>query len=194
MTKYIKTTFLSVLALSAFAVITPAANAQEGDDRGFSIGGRGSHFDPKDGDGQWSGGAQLRFFLSDTFALEGSADFRRDEYDTILGETEVQTIPVQASILGYLIKANPVGVFFLAGPGWYYTRIEPPSPFDDKTDHRFGFHAGGGVEVRLNESWSIDGTYRHIWLEEFESQDSSVSEKEFDDSGEMITVGLNLSF
>jgi opacity protein-like surface antigen len=160
---------------------------------GITFGPRASYFEPEDGDGQWYGGAQLRFFPGRAFGIEASADVREDEYGEEPFETEVQTIPLQASALIYLIPRKPVNVFLLGGAGWYLTRIDPPVG-DDDTDDRFGLHAGGGVEFHLHDRWSIDGSYRYVWLEEFKSRDQNLTDKEFDDSGSQITVGLNYRF
>ncbi|MDO8756970.1 MAG: hypothetical protein Q7J64_03065, partial [Elusimicrobiota bacterium] len=43
---------------------------------GVSLGGRGAYMKPKDGTGQWGGGAQLRFHIGSALAIEGSADLR----------------------------------------------------------------------------------------------------------------------
>src|SRR4051812_14673317 len=81
-----------------------------------SLGGRGTWYDPKDGDAKWYGGGQLRFYGS-TFGLEGSADYRQDEQ----GGTKVETFPVQASLLAFIMPGSPVRPFLLAGTGWYFT-------------------------------------------------------------------------
>jgi hypothetical protein len=46
----------------------------------------------------------------------------------------------------------------------------------------------------LNESLSLDATYRYIWLENLSSKDLNVLDKTYSDSGAMITVGLNFLF
>jgi len=42
--------------------------------------------------------------------------------------------------------------------------------------------------------WSVDSTYRYIWLEKVQSRDQNLSDKQFEDSGHMITIGLNNHF
>ena len=83
--------------------------------------------------------------------------------------------------------------FVLAGGGWYYTNVNGPGGFSD-TQNRFGRHVGGGLQWMLNKSWSIDGTYRHVWLESLDSKDQNIKDKNVDDNGHMVTVGLNLHF
>ncbi|MBI4397148.1 MAG: porin family protein [Elusimicrobia bacterium] len=170
-----------------------ASGAEAGGDFDFqsgSFGFRGMYFEPKDSDeGDWHGGVQLRLFLVPAFALEGSVDYRQNDF----GETELNVFPVQASALIYLLPDRRLSPLLLGGAGWYYTQVEGPGAFDD-TDHRFGTHAGGGLQVGIGESVSLDTTYRYIWLEEFKSKGADLTEKEFEDSGHMVTVGLNFHF
>jgi opacity protein-like surface antigen len=158
----------------------------------FSIGPRASYFTPKDADkGEWSGGAQLRLYMTPALALEGSVDYRSNDYGDFV---TVKTYPVQASILAYLMPGAVWSPFLLAGGGWYYTEVEIPSIVVKQTKSRFGAHAGAGLEFMLNEYMSIDGTYRLIWLEKLSSQDENALDKEYDDSGSMITIVLNFLF
>jgi hypothetical protein len=79
-----KRAFLA-LALLAPAGLVRAGDMDMDDLGGVSFGLRGTYFDPKDADeGSWFGGAQLRF-LGSYIGLEGSVDYRKDEYanDTI---------------------------------------------------------------------------------------------------------------
>lgn len=182
-----------VLAAIAFAVVTAPvvarADAKEG--TGVSFGPRAAYFIPEDDDADevWYGGAQFRAYFSDDFALEGSIDYRETEF----GPVDVQSYPVQASLLLNLIASEDFKFFILGGAGWYYTRIDVPVG-DDETDNRFGPHAGAGLLVPLSESLSIDVTGRYIWLEEAESDNPNVLEREYDDSGIMATAGLNFHF
>jgi opacity protein-like surface antigen len=158
---------------------------------GVSLGGRAAYFDPKDADDTtWFGGAQLRLFFSRAMALEGSIDYREDEYP---GQVQVRTYPVQATLLAFLMPDSPLSPFLLGGAGWYHTTLEVPGVPDD-TDSRFGLHAGGGLELCLSEHLSLDGTYRYIWMEGFESGGADLTKKEFNDSGHMVTMGLNFYF
>ncbi len=154
-----------------------------------SLGGRATYFDPKDADGQWYGGAQLRVYPSRYFALEGSVDYRRNHF----ADTRTDTYPVQVSALIYPFGTKRLSPFFLGGGGWYYTHVKGPGGFDD-TQNRVGLHAGGGVQFFLNKTWSIDSTYRYIWLEKVESRESNILDKQFRDNGHMITIGLNFHF
>jgi hypothetical protein len=159
---------------------------------GISLGGRGMYSKPKDADkGEWSGGAQLRLHITPAFAVEGSADVRQDRF----GDTVVDIIPVQASLLLYLFPGQVVSPYLLGGAGWYYTHIKAGSPFDDRTDHRFGPHAGAGLQAWLNKYWSLDGSYRYVWLSAYRSRDAAHPlGRDINDSGYMVTGALNYHF
>ena len=155
-----------------------------------SIGGRATYWDQNNGPDRWFGGAQLRVHPSHYFAIEGSADYRREKFDE---GTKTHTYPVQASLLIYPFGTTRVAPFILGGGGWYYTTVDGPGNFED-TQNRFGAHAGGGLQFFLTNHVSFDGTYRYIWLEKLESKGVSLDDKIFDSNGHMITVGLNFHF
>ncbi|UPT75126.1 MAG: porin family protein [Elusimicrobiota bacterium] len=175
------------LALPAGAVTDDGVTV--GSRSGVSFGGRGSYFKPKNAaDGNWSGGAQLRLHMGPIWALEGSGDIRQDRF----GGTTVDVIPVQASLLAYLLPGKVVSPYLLAGAGWYYTHVRDAN---DSTYHRFGPHAGGGLQAFLNKHWSIDGSARHIWLSSYRSQDAANPlGRDIDASGWMATAALNYHF
>ena len=154
-----------------------------------SIGGRATYFDPKEGDANWFGGGQLRLHPFKFLAVEGSVDYRK----TDINSTTVRTFPVQGSALIYPFGTKRLSPFILGGAGWYFTNVEGPGDFD-KTQHRFGAHVGGGLQLFLSEHLSLDSTYRHIWLEKIESNDAALHDKQFRDNGHMVTFGLNLHF
>lgn len=155
----------------------------------LSIGGRATYFNPKDGDPNWFGGGQLRLHPFKFLAIEGSVDYRK----TDISSTTVRTFPVQGSLLIYPFGTKRLSPFILGGAGWYFTNVEGPHGFD-KTQQRFGAHVGAGLQLFLSEHLSLDGTYRHIWLEKIESKDASLHDKNFQDNGHMVTFGLNLHF
>lgn len=158
---------------------------------GLSIGGRGAYYKPQDIGGQWSGGAQVRLGLGPAIALEASADVRQDR----IAGTVVDTIPVQVSLLAYLLPGKVVSPYLLGGAGWYYTHIRDEAPFGESRDHRFGPHAGAGLQAWLNRYWSIDGSYRYIWLSAYRSRSAAHPlGREIRDRGWMATGALNFHF
>jgi opacity protein-like surface antigen len=155
----------------------------------LSIGGRATYFDPQDADGEWYGGAQARLYLGRYFGIEGSADYRRNNFNG----TRTHTYPVQVSALIYPFGSTRLSPFILGGGGWYYTTVTGPGNFDD-TQNRFGAHVGGGLQFMINRRFSIDSTYRYIWLERIESKNQNITDKKFQDNGHMVTIGLNFHF
>jgi opacity protein-like surface antigen len=155
----------------------------------FSIGGRGTYYDPMDGQSRWFGGGQVRLYPFKYLAFEGSADYRRQETEG----SRIHTYPVQVSALIYPLGHARLAPFLLGGGGWYYTTVKGPGNFDD-TQNRFGLHAGGGLQFFFNNRISIDSTYRYIWLEDIRSKDQNIRDKDFNDNGYMITSGLNFHF
>jgi opacity protein-like surface antigen len=181
------------LVVWAMMIAVPAAGAdglfEQVNIGPVSVGGRATYYDPKDASGEWYGGAQVRLHAFRFLAFEGSADYRRNDF----GNTRVHSYPVQVSALIYPFGTMRLAPFILGGGGWYYSTVKGPGNFDD-TQNRFGFHAGGGLQFFLNKHWSIDSTYRYIWLERIESKDQNVVDKKFNDNGHMITIGLNFHF
>lgn len=161
----------------------------------ISLGGRGAYYDPGDGDGVWYGGAQLRWHMTDVLALEGSVDYREEDLgknDTLF-DLDARVLPIQASLLVYLLPQSRVTPFLLGGGGWYSTKVEI-SGLGDETQDRFGAHAGGGLQFFLDRSWSIDATYRYVWLEGIKSKGRSLTETRFKQDGPMATAGINFHF
>jgi opacity protein-like surface antigen len=186
---------LCVLLLSPLFAFSVPALADDGilqqvDIGLLSIGGRAMYYDPKEGDANWYGGAQVRLHPWHYFAIEGSADYRRNDFGS---GTRVHSYPVQVSALIYPLGTTRLAPFILGGGGWYYTSVNGPGGFDN-TQNRFGLHAGGGLQFFFNKHFSIDSTYRYIWLEKIESKDQNIVDKKFNDNGHMITIGVNFHF
>lgn len=188
----------TILAVSLAALISLPAALQAADDesltagrRGLSLGGRAAWFEPDDaraGNGHVFGGAQLRVHATRVLALEASADYRQQKFQT----TTADIYPVQASLLAYLAPDWRASPFLLAGAGWYFTRVRGPGGFDE-TSNRFGPHVGAGLEIVLTEHWSIDGTYRYAWIDDVRSRDGAL-QADYKDRGHQGTVGINLRF
>ena len=180
------------LAVSALTLgLRPAAFAEGGvGEKTLSIGPRAAYATPKDGDGAWAPGAQLKLHLSKGLGLEASIDYLKNDFGPL---TTIKTYPVQASLLAYLMPGSSLSPYLLGGAGLYYTKIDGPLGYESNTS-RLGLHAGAGVEIMLNSSLSLDGAYRYVWLESVASHDASALDKNYQDSGSMFTIGLNLLF
>lgn len=182
--------WISALVLAA-AVLAPNLAFAESSEiaEGVSIGARAMYFRPKSADdGSMSGGAQLRMHMTPMFALEGSIDYRKSTFGSVV----VDVYPVQASLLVYLMPSSRLTPFVLAGGGWYYTHVRAPY---EKTTYRFGPHAGAGLKLSLDKSWSIDGSYRYLWTRDINSEDlTHPAGRNFSDNGYMLTASLNHHF
>lgn len=183
--------FKECVAASVLLLAFPLAVFAGIGEKIFSFGPRAAYSTPKDADsGQWFGGAQARLHVSPGMALEASIDYRRNDFGRL---TTIKSYPVQASILAYLMPGADWSPFLIGGGGWYYTQVDGPAGYS-KTDYRFGLHAGAGLELLLNESVSLDASYRYVWLESVKSKDETATDKTFQDSGSTFTVGLNFLF
>ncbi|MBK7688403.1 MAG: porin family protein [Elusimicrobia bacterium] len=91
----------------------------------------------------------------------GSGGVHRLPEDKYANDVSIKTYPVQASLLAYLVPHSPISPYLLGGTGWYFTRVSGGTA-ETQTDNRFGLHAGAGLEARLNEFLSVDGSYRYV--------------------------------
>ena len=179
-----------VLAAAVLAPVRAFADDSESAiAEGVSLGGRAMYFRAKDADhGNLSPGVQLQLHLTPMFALEGSIDYRKEEF----GSTVVDVYPVQASLLVYLMPRSRLTPYVLGGGGWYYTHVRAPN---DHTQYRFGPHVGAGLKLSLNRSWSVDGSYRYLWTRDINSEDAAhPAGRNFSDNGFMLTAALNYHF
>jgi opacity protein-like surface antigen len=184
---------LSIMAVALALASTARADLGGVDAGPFSIGGRATYFHSKDFDHSWYGGAQVRYHFINVLAIEGSVDYRREvvNKDTP-AETKIHVYPVQASLMYYLFPNSRVSPFVLGGAGWYYTTVDGPNY--SNTQNRFGTHVGGGLELYLSKQVSLDATYRYVWVEDVNSKNQAVQDKDYRDDGHMITAGLNFHF
>lgn len=178
------------VALAALIGLTGVLSAKNISSNELTAGPRAAYSVPKDANsGVWSGGAQARLGLLPSLKLEGSIDYRRNDF----ADTRVSVYPLQASLLIYLSPDSMASPILLGGVGLYYTKITGPLNFNNTTS-RFGTHLGAGLEVMLNEELSFDAGYRQIWVEKITSINTSAIDKQYDDNGYVVTVGLNLVF
>jgi len=179
---------LAMLFSMLLACAAPAFAAEGATRSGLSIGGRAAYLDAdnsREGDDVFYGGAQVRLGLGEVLAVEGSADYRQARFRGRF----VDVYPVQASLLAFLLPGKPVSPFILGGAGWYFTHVR----VSGENDHRLGAHGGAGLNWKFHDHWSLDATYRYIWLDDIE-QVGGVVGADFDDRGHMGTLGINFHF
>jgi hypothetical protein len=153
-------TLLSILALSALLASSSPASAQ-----GFGIGARMAWVTSDtelDVDSVRFVGGQIRM-LSQRWGLEVSLD-RHSESFELLNEKITET-PLQASLL-LRLAGGSVSPYLLGGPGWYRRSIEAiDGPDVSINTTEFGWHAGGGLEIRAGRHFGIHGDYRYTFLD-----------------------------
>lgn len=94
-------------------------------------------------------GGAFRAKLSKSFGLEGSINYRQEEYSN--GNVQVTSYPVMVTALIY-----PIDILYGAiGIGWYNTSIHysntlPLVGSKDQSEQKFGWHFGGGVQIPLS--------------------------------------------
>jgi hypothetical protein len=154
-----KTLFAFVAAVLPFAARPALAQ--------FSLGGHASYTKANDADGTWAGGAQLRLRLLGPLGVEGLIDYRRTTYSAG-GEDvlRIEQYPVQASLLLFILPGQ-VQPYILGGGGWYYTKstfLGAQSALGSDTQHIFGGHVGGGIELGAKAKVSLHVDVRYVFL------------------------------
>ena len=182
------------LLLLLVSLLQPARAAESQalpsrDANAYTLGVRGTYFVPADAErGTWGPGVQARYFLNPRWAVEVAGDYMRQEFK----DTTAHTAAAQLSLVA-LFGPDRMKGLLLAGGGFYATRVNGPSY--RRNIAGFGPHAGVGVELRLTPVWSVDTTYRRVWLADLESRDASTgAPRSFARSGDQISLGLNRLF
>ncbi len=189
----VRQTLLSILALGALLATASPVSAQ-----GFGIGARMAWVTSDtdlDVDSVRFVGGQIRM-LSQRVGLEVSID-RHSESIDLLNQKITET-PIQASLL-LRLGSGRISPFLLGGPGWYRRSVEPiDGPEVSANTTEFGWHAGGGLEIRAGQHFGIHGDYRYTFL------DFGDDDEEEDDGfirgllpghrGSMWTVGATVYF
>ena len=106
-------------------------------------------------------GGQIRIG-SPRLAIEVALDSHSE--DLPLLNQKVSERPIQTSLLLKLATGS-LQPYLLAGPGWYKRSVEPlEGPGEKLSTTEFGWHAGGGLEVRPNRHVGVHGDYRYTFV------------------------------
>ena len=136
---------------------------------GLSLGPEVGVYKSKDADNaKIMGGAALRLKLSDALGVEGSVNYREEQYSN--GNLTAKSWPLMVTGLVY-----PLPVTYGAiGAGWYNTTIDynyPPGyngglgMNTSETKQKFGWHFGGGVELPVGDVGKVVGDIRYVFLD-----------------------------
>ena len=150
----------SILALGVLLAAASPVSAQ-----GFGIGARVAWVTSDsdlDVDSVRFVGAQMRM-LSQRVGLEVSIDRHSESFDLL--NQKVTETPIQASLL-LRLGSGTISPFLLGGPGWYRRSVEAIDNSDiSASETEFGWHAGGGLEIRAGRHLGIHGDYRYTFLD-----------------------------
>jgi opacity protein-like surface antigen len=181
--------------LAAAALLSTAAPAAA---QGFGIGARlawvRSDVD-LDVDSVRFVGGQIRLGGGRT-GFELSLDRHSETFEAL--NEKVVEMPIQASLLVRLTTGT-VSPYLLGGPGWYRRSVEPADGPDDlrvsTTD--FGWHAGGGLEIKFGRHVGLHGDYRYTFLDfgdDEEEDEGFVGRLLPGYKGSMWTLGMTVYF
>jgi opacity protein-like surface antigen len=176
--RFAGTTFLGLAGL----LVAAPATAQ-----GFGVGARmawvRNDVDVDVNSVRFTGG-QIRLGLSQRLGAELSLDRHSESFEAL--NQKVKQTPIQASLL-LKLAGGGFQPYLLGGPGWYRRSIEPiegPAEELEVSSTEFGWHAGGGVEVRAGRHFGIHADYRYTFLDFNDDDDDD------DDDGGIIGGGI----
>jgi len=156
----VRQTLLSILALGALLATAAPVSAQ-----GIGIGARVAWVTSDadlDVDSVRFVGGQVRM-LSQRVGLEVSIDRHSESFDLL--NQQITETPIQASLL-LRLGGGRVSPFLLGGPGWYRRSVQSiDGPDVSVNTTEFGWHAGGGLEIRAGRHFGIHGDYRYTFLD-----------------------------
>lgn len=106
---------------------------------------------------------------------------------------EIVVAPLQLSVLGTPYETARVGVYLLAGLGWYPSHATGRH-LVGANQQRLGAHAGGGIVVPLASWLVVDLSVRHAWIKPMVYQDDTRRrvERRYDDSGAIVSAGVSV--
>ena len=154
-----------LLTLGVIVLATATAYSQGG----ISLGPQIGFYKSRDADNsKIMGGAAMRFNFFPGLGLEGSVNYREEDYNG--GHLSVKSYPVMVTGLIYVV---PV-IYGAIGAGWYNSSIDynyppgyngGPGSISSETKQDFGWHFGGGAELPVGSSAKIVGDIRYVFLD-----------------------------
>ena len=129
-------------------------------------------------------GAALRAKLSPKLGLEGSINYRQEEYAN--GAATVKSWPVMVTGLIYPLPF----LYGAVGAGWYNTTIDYDETINsvvkDKTSQETGWHFGFGLELPIGNNKKLIGDVRYVLIDYNFDQIPN----DLDANFKVITIGL----
>jgi outer membrane protein W len=157
----------------ALALAASSAAAQPFADPGTGVGALGGISQGRDASGSsFFASALVLTRLTGAVGVELAAGYRQERYSgQITGdalELNLWEIPVQLSLLFYLLPNERVQPYVLGGGGYYYVNVETIAPNGDAASagsSKFGLHVGAGVDVRVATKLSLRVDARYAFLD-----------------------------
>ncbi|HUM01231.1 MAG TPA: OmpW family outer membrane protein [Thermoanaerobaculia bacterium] len=113
-------------------------------------------------------GAQALTRFTGVLAAELFAGYRSDKYVDGAASLHVQQVPVQLSLIAYLLPNLRVQPYLLGGVGYYRiwgTGSGPQVQQENFIENKFAFHAGAGVDIRVARALSLRVEGRYVFLD-----------------------------
>ena len=184
-------------ATLAVALAAGSATAQPFADPGTGVGALGGVSQGRDATGSsFFASALVLTRLTGAVGVELAAGYRREHYtgqiQTEAHDLNVWEIPVQLSLLFYLLPNARVQPYLLGGGGYYYVHVEDVGPGGDATSmssSQFGLHVGAGVDVRVATRLSLRADARYVFLD-IDAVSTLAKKADYWQAG----VGLNVYF
>jgi len=165
----------------ALALAAGSATAQPFADPGTGVGLLGGMSQGVDAEGSsFFGSALVLTRLTGVVGVELAAGYRQERYAGTASEVNdagqpveaahelrVWEIPVQLSLLFYLLPNARFQPYLLGGGGYYYVHVTDTGPngVASTGSSKFGLHAGAGVDVRVATRLSLRVDARYVFLD-----------------------------
>ena len=180
-----KSNYMSLLTVLACALSLVSSQTYS---QGGYIGPQLGIYSAKDADNaKLMGGVALRLQLIPILGVEGSINYRSEDYAG--GRVSVRSWPIMITALVF-----PMPILYGAiGAGWYNTTFNYHAAIigqniDSETKLQKGWHFGGGLELPVGTNMKIAGDIRYVFLNYDFKQFSGSSE--ISANFYVITVGL----
>ncbi len=188
-----KKIFSVILILAFFSVFSFSAEIEKEESYGyFGVRLGYMEIDGIEDEGSANLGFTLGFRVSNPVAVEFSLDYHTSEFSAI----DRTTYAFQASLLLYLASNTNVQPYILGGGGYYISGYDywvDGYRYTDFTSHKFGLHAGAGVDILLGDYSIITFDVRYIAVDEDVPVEAfGYDNKTFD--GILATVGAKFRF
>jgi len=142
-----------------FCAAVAGAQSSSGTQGSIGFGPQVGIFKSRDADNaRVMGGAALRLKLSQALGVEGSINYREEDYRG--GAVRVKSWPVMATGLIYPLPF----VYGAIGMGWYNTTVDYKNLLSE-TKQKFGWHFGGGAELPVGNIAKLTGDVRYVFLD-----------------------------